>query len=236
MSSGLGRVPATDDRHLRRWSLTAETMPIFPTPICIGINWYQGFDTPGQDRRGAWWLPPERSWGSVRGGHEICLKPPQIEDVPGWYAFYDQGNEGACVGFALSRMMGLLNRKRYDAFWLYHEAQRIDEWPGEDYDGTSGRAGCDVLRTVGHRIMRGEASRPPDPRQGIASNRWCTSVQQIAACLDPASGGARVLNDGYVTFLNSWGTSYSHLTRMSLKSLERLVFAEDGDATLVADR
>ena len=29
------------------------------------------------------------------------------------------GPEGACVGFGCSRMMSLLNRKRYDARWLW---------------------------------------------------------------------------------------------------------------------
>jgi hypothetical protein len=57
-------------------------------------------------------------------------------------------------------MMSLLNRKRYDAGWLYHEAQRIDEWPGEDYDGTSVRAGMDVLRTEGHRRKFGPFTLP----------------------------------------------------------------------------
>lgn len=31
----------------------------------------------------------------------------------------------------------------------YDRAQRIDQWPGEDYDGTSVRAGADILRQEG---------------------------------------------------------------------------------------
>jgi hypothetical protein len=33
---------------------------------------------------------------------------------------------------------------------LYHEAQKVDEWPGEDYDGTSVRALFKVLKTRGY--------------------------------------------------------------------------------------
>lgn len=55
----------------------------------------------------------------------------------------DQGAEGACVGFSIA---GRLNtspkalRPRYanaDARTLYHEAQRIDPWPGGSYEGAS---------------------------------------------------------------------------------------------------
>lgn len=212
-------------------------MPTAPTPVCLGINWYSGFDAPVQESRGACWIAHQASWGTVRGGHEICIKPPGLYDTDGWYRFYDQGAEGACVGFALSRMMSLLNRQRYDARWLYHEAQLVDDWddtPPEE--GTSGRAGCDILRNVGHRRVRSGVALAPDPTFGIIENRWAQSVYEIATCLDPASGGARVLNDGYVTLLNSWGVGYPHYVRMALEDLERIVFGEDGDATVVTDR
>ena len=70
-----------------------------------------------------------------------------------WREFYNQGQEGACVGFGSSEMMSILNHRRYDARWLWNEAKKIDEWPdtnpGDD-NGTSVRAAMDVLRTEGH--------------------------------------------------------------------------------------
>lgn len=61
----------------------------------------------------------------------------------------DQGREGACTGFALSGAITLMNRLRHQrvdpAFevptssprMLYEMAKIHDEWPGEDYEGSS---------------------------------------------------------------------------------------------------
>jgi hypothetical protein len=97
--------------------------------------------------------------------------------------FYDQGTEGACVGFSCSWMMTLLNRRRYDAFWLYREAQKVDEWPGEDYSGTSLRAGLDILREVGHRRVAWKRTYPAALGEGIHENRWATSVDEIRGAI-----------------------------------------------------
>ncbi len=232
----LGRRPATDERHLQRWSLTARTMPAIPTPVVLGVNWYAAFFRPALDGRTHWIGRGEASWGVIRGGHAICLMPPGIIDTAGWWRFYDQGQEGACVGFALSRMMSLLNRQRYDARWLYHEAQKIDEWPGEAYSGTSVRAGCDVARLVGMRRIMRDTSQPAHVAHGLLENRWAASVEEIAVCLSPTDDGRRVLTAGYVTILNSWGDDWPHVVRLPLDALERLVFREDGEATVVTDR
>lgn len=97
---------------------------------------------------------------------------------------YDQGQEGACVGFAASWAMSILNRQFYDARWLYHEAQRQDEWPGEDYSGTSVRAAMDVLRTVGHRLLhRHRHEHLADVRHGVERNEWAVHADQVRSCI-----------------------------------------------------
>lgn len=70
---------------------------------------------------------------------------------------YDQGQEGACVGFAWSWAMSILNRRFYDAPKLYRAAQLIDPWPETPPDeGTSTVAGAEILRDRGHwRFARG---------------------------------------------------------------------------------
>lgn len=75
----------------------------------------------------------------------------------------DQGREGACVGFgwsaeALSTPTPVdLKRVKVpvptnpDSFasYVYNSAKKIDEWEGEDYDGTSVLAGAKVLKNFG---------------------------------------------------------------------------------------
>jgi hypothetical protein len=181
----LGRRPPTDYEHVSKYGLTLQTVPDKPTPVVLGINWYQNFDSPQYHRvngRTEWWIGLKKDWGSIRGGHAIVVKPGAVTDTAGWWDFYFQHNNG-CVGFASSRMMSMLNRKRYDANWLYAEARKIDEWPGEADEGTSVRAGMDVLRTEGHRRKFGPLTLPASLSAGIKENRWASNVVEVLACL-----------------------------------------------------
>lgn len=122
--------------------------------------------------------------------------PLTVEDaLPlsyGLRILYDQGAEGACVGYGWSWAMSILNTThdwklttaRYDPRWLYQQAQLIDEWPETPpEEGTSVRAGGDILRNLGHvRMIKGHPS-PPNPNEGIAANRWATSVDEMRACI-----------------------------------------------------
>lgn len=234
----LGRRPPSDDEHVLRYPLRELDPGDRPqrVPVVIGVLWYTDFDTPVKlnDRR--WWIGRDsRNLGRVRGGHAVCIKPSGIVDSLEWWKWMDQGNEGACVGFGASRAMMLLNRRRYDAFWLYHEAQRVDEWPGENYSGTSVRAAMDVLRDIGHRRWHRHRSdthiHEPDPGEGISANRWATSVDEIMSCLN-SPFYERL---GAVPILNSWGRDYPHLVHIPLETLDRLL-REDGEATVLTDR
>ncbi len=59
----------------------------------------------------------------------------------------DQGQEGACTGFGLAAVANYLlstrrrarDRTLVSARMFYEMAKRYDEWPGEDYDGSSAR-------------------------------------------------------------------------------------------------
>ena len=238
---GLGRLPATDDTHIQKYSLTDTTMPVSPTPVVIGVSWYQAFDQPTQDGNGKFWIAdPDNlrsgQLGRIRGGHAICLRPPRLKDAVGWWRFYHQGEEGACVGFAVARMMSLLNRYRYDGFAVYHAAQEIDEWPGNSYSGTSVRAGLDVAREQGMPVARAGKTGPFKPGHGIAENRWCRTIEDVVWALSPHDEGRSLLTLGYVPATNSWGEDYPREYFIPLDVLDRLLFRERGDASLVTDR
>lgn len=69
--------------------------------------------------------------------------------------WFDQGNEGACVEFAwrheaAARPVLAGNRiQTYPLYSLYHEMQKIDQWPGENYSGTSVIAGAQIMQKEG---------------------------------------------------------------------------------------
>lgn len=82
----------------------------------------------------------------------------------------DQGPDGACVGFGfthneMARPKPHPDLTYTDAMALYHRAQQLDQYPGEQYEGTSVNAG-------------GLASRE---RGWLAQFRWATSVDDIVA-------------------------------------------------------
>ena len=73
----------------------------------------------------------------------IALDEYQRWQVP----ILDQGTEGACTGFGLATVAQYLLRRRavvpdpepVSPRMFYEMAKRYDDWPGEDYDGSSAR-------------------------------------------------------------------------------------------------
>jgi hypothetical protein len=212
MARELGRIPASDDKHIQRYGITTATIPAKPTPVALGIDWHENFDEPV-------WYPGERIWrigapgrslGAVRGGHAVCALPIHREDF--WS-------------------------------WFYIEAKKVDEWSGEDYDGTSVRAAMDVLREKGHRRVRGTKTYPEDSSHGIQENRWTRSVDEVIACLKNPVVERRYAipianswgNDGRRVGTSWVGSGYPHIVYLDLDVLARLL-ANWGDATVVTDR
>lgn len=67
----------------------------------------------------------------------------------------DQGAEPACVGFGWTQELAadpvvIANQTNADGLRRYHAAQLIDEWPGENYAGTSVLAGAKVCKNEGY--------------------------------------------------------------------------------------
>jgi hypothetical protein len=231
LAGGLGRRVPTDFSHVEKYPLSALPREEQPShvPMAFGVNWYVNFDSPVKEADGRYWIG-RGNLGTIRGGHCICIRSVSQMDTTDWWKFYNQGAEGACVGFGCSRMMSLLNRKRYDARWLWDQAKIVDEWPdtnpGDD-NGTSVRAGCDVLRNRGHRRVWGPITFPPMSGEGISANRWATSWDDVKRTIGSAGNG--------VPLLNSWGVDYPHVVWLTDEAGARIL-SEDGEAAVVTDR
>jgi N-acetyl-anhydromuramyl-L-alanine amidase AmpD len=80
----------------------------------------------------------------------------------------DQGTEGACTGFALAGVINFLLAQQGIARsvsrrMLYELARRYDEWPGEEYEGSSARGAMKAW--VRHGVC--EASHWGDAEHGL---------------------------------------------------------------------
>lgn len=259
MSRGLGRkAPKHDWSHYERYSLTPEAIPVRPVPVVVGFGWYSNFNNPVKDSQGRYWIG-KGNWGSLLGGHCFCFEPgneldangvgvaPSLQDALSWWDFYDQWDSSACTGYGTSRMVSLLNRKRYFAKWLWDQAKAGDEWsdtnPG-DNEGSSVNSAMRVLRTKGHVLWNTKyqefddiydnherSALKPVVSEGISVVRWAKNVDEVHAALKSPANDRM----GGVRFLNSWGRSYPHRTWMSDETLQRLI-DEDGEVGLVVDR
>lgn len=89
----------------------------------------------------------------------------------GWWG--DQGYTPRCVGYSFAHWLEdgpvtqggtppIVQPKR-----IYDLAQTYDEWPGEDYEGSSVRGGAKALRELGY----------------ISEFRWAFTIQAVVNCL-----------------------------------------------------
>jgi len=177
----------------------------------------------------------------------------------GWWG--DQADTPHCVDYSWHHWLAdgpITHTPKKGPLWtpgeVYHEAQRVDEWAGEDYDGTSVRAGAKVLKRRGW----------------IGTYRWAFDVDTIVQallCAGPVvvgtnwyvsmfypnaagllkvdgrlAGGHAYLLDGVntdtelVRIKNSWGRGWARrgFATMRFADLQRLI-DEDGEACIATE-
>jgi hypothetical protein len=143
----------------------------------------------------------------------------------------DQGREGACVGFGMSHeliarpaeVMGITSK---DARRIYKAAQRIDPWPGENYEGTSVLAGIQVTQALGYFDSYRWAFGADETIRGIGYHGPAVLGTRVyEGMMTPRPDGqmklsGRVLGghcylanrvdvkNGRIWIVNSWGTDW----------------------------
>jgi hypothetical protein len=171
----------------------------------------------------------------------------------------DQGSEGACVGFAWAHDVAARPRERlidgFDARNIYHAAQRVDEWPGEDYEGTSVLGGAKVCHELGHFAEYRWATSLDDLLLGIGyfgpavlGVNWYQGMSNTdddgyIHAVGSVLGGHAILahsvnvKQQYVVLHNSWGQSWGVNGRAKIlfEDLEALL-NQDGEACIPVRR
>ena len=175
--------------------------------------------------------------------------PGSLRTSTYWYmggAWLDQGSHPHCVGYSWTHWLedGPVAQPNIPgdpdyADALYKECQLVDEWPGEDYDGTSVRAGAKVLKSRGlidayyfafdiESVKLNLLERSPV----VVGTTWYNSmfepkkyddrtyVCEVDQNSGKAGGHAYVLNGidlekeidgstGYMRLKNSWGRNWA---------------------------
>jgi hypothetical protein len=166
----------------------------------------------------------------------------------------DQGSEGACVGFSWAHE--LISRpapvKGLDAKFardkIYKVAQTLDEFPGEDYEGTSVLGGVKACQQAGYigeyrwafsleDALRAIAYKGP----GVLGTNWYEGMFQVdpKGFVHPTGsvvGGHAILVKAInttkrrVTLHNSWGSDWGigGDCYLAFEDFERLLH-EDGE-------
>lgn len=191
--------------------------------------------------------------------------------LPPSFPRIDQDEEGACVGHAVVNEAGS-SPVRVDfskvtknvppktpqelAFWAYYEAQMIDQWPGEDYDGTSVLAGIKVMQRLGVVKEYRWGFSEEELRLGLQTTgpavlgiNWYSGMYTAPRGYLQVSGrivgGHAIVDLGYKAqgkvfdddgahlFLNSWGPGWGQngLAWIRAREVARLL-REDGEACI----
>lgn len=153
----------------------------------------------------------------------------------------DQGNYPHCVGYSARGFLDaapLMTKGGETATAIYHGAQKLDEWAGENYDGTSVRGAMKYLSERGHiksyvwgqSIDEAIAWMNGGYGTCIVGTNWYTEMSEVDGngfMREPAGSFAwpigghawRVIwydaKKKGVLMRNSWGTSFGWTTRVA---------------------
>jgi hypothetical protein len=147
--------------------------------------------------------------------------------------YLDQGNVGSCVGNGWSHELAAVPVAIKDvinemfALGVYHEAQKNDEWPGENYEGTSVLAGAKVIQARGYMSEYRWAFNTDDALRsisqqgpGVVGTNWLDTMFEpdpntgLLDCSGSPAGGHCYLVRGNLLKHHFKGVGTLHVVRI----------------------
>jgi hypothetical protein len=200
---------------------------------------------------------------------EAATKPPKPHKYWLGRQWLNQGETSSCTGHAaahwaysspITYKLGALTQ--LDPYMLYREAQKVDEWAGEDYDGSSVRAVMKVMQALGFVESYSWGHTLEDALLALEMAPIVVGINWYTGMFSPNSlglirpsgdieGGHAVLVDGYtrnekrifgqkrrqVRLHNSWGREWGHngYAYMDFDHFAQLI-AEQGEICLAKEK
>jgi hypothetical protein len=178
--------------------------------------------------------------------HEAVAKPKPVtfsgRTLPDWATLTVEGqwignNEGALA--------------QAFAFDIYDQCRRTDEWPGEDYDGTSVAAGARAMKAAGlwesyrwTEDVEDFATAVSRHGPGVIGVDWYAGMMDTdpAGYIHPVGrvlGGHCIVVLGYnvarqeFTLANSWGTGWGRNGRAKIRKQHMAYLGSQGGEFLI---
>lgn len=236
MKYTLGRVHISDERDKS-------------FPLSAALAKATTMSAPRQHRY--WW---DSAWWGDQGSDPFCVAfswMHWLEDGPTTHFYKSRDFDPA--------YLNEYNKEKHQSLFnptvIYSEAQKIDEWPGENYEGTSVRAGAKVLRSLGvisefrwaytlDEVVQAVLNLGPV----VVGTWWYTDMfipnfkGVIKASGQKAGGHAYIINGVNVKkrmfrIKNSWGRGWGEKGHayISFDDFEKLLL-EDGEACMAFEK
>jgi hypothetical protein len=192
-----------------------------------------------------------------RNDPQVGVAEPPARSVLRREVWLDQGKEGACVGYSAAQALAHRPHVHPEidfpfAEWAYHQARMFDEWPGDNYSGSSVLGGAQGLKAGGYISSYFWAQTLTEivHTLGVLKKPVVLGIDWYTGMMDPdednfvhvsgvVEGGHAIMLGGYEELgkqfylYNSWGPEWGENgnARILAEDLKDLL-SDGGDAVI----